>query len=243
MTFAFSDLLGLAWIFAFPAFLHIINAYNGRNRGITVPRSPVERIDIPKTQRKPVKSNRGEYSEPHIKVKPEITYTTERTRDKIKIVPAPVKYTPQDTRAPAVTLARPWVTVCCILPKRIAPAKQQIYAPMPAVSKPAKFKKARKPRAPSFEKLTHEDISDLKAHLSIDIFKRLNYFELAHLKTAATKRGIDDWVSLLDSRLSYEENKLNLIQQYGAHESDSDLMQKYRDYQDLARQEYTQLQV
>ncbi len=207
-----------------------------------MPRTAPQRIDIPKFQRKRAISQPEKYRTPEIIIKPTIIKPVTQSKPVPIIRAALVTYTPQGKK-PAVTLARPWVPVCCILPKRIAPAKQQIYAPMPAVSKPAKFKKARKPRAPSFEKLTHEDISDLKAHLSIDIFKRLNYFELAHLKTAATKRGIDDWVSLLDSRLSYEENKLNLIQQYGAHESDSDLMQKYRDYQDLARQEYTQLQV
>lgn len=224
MAFAFSDLFGLVWVFIFPAFLHILNAYNGRNSGITAPRLESRTYQPIKTQRKRAISHPEKYRTSKIIIKPEI-----KAKPEIKIKPVtqinrtPVSYTPE-TKKPSVTLARPWIPVCCILPMKV---------------KPAKFKKARKPRAPSFEKLTKEDISNMKAHLSTDIFKRLNYFELAHLKTAATKRGIDDWISLIDSRLSYEENRANLTAQYGAQDSDSELMQKYRDYTDMARDEYT----
>ncbi len=232
MTFVFSDLLGLAWIFAFPIFLHILNAYNGRNRGITVPRMQSHARQYVKIPIKPVKSNRHEYSEPRIKAKPEVKIKTTPTTKA-----APVKYMPQDNK-PAVTLARDWAPICCILPTKPKPAPIKINLPI-AVIKPTKFRKTRNSyRKATYLPLTNQDKTDMARLLGKDIFKKINYMSICWLKTRATKAGIDDWISLLCSNSSYEDNKKNLYRNFGAPNSEDELMQKYKDFSDMARDEY-----
>ncbi len=51
--------------------------------------------------------------------------------------------------------------------------------------------------------------------------------QLAYLKTNAIKRGIDDWISLVDAHLSYDENKHNFDKLFGSINSDNELMIKY----------------
>lgn len=100
--------------------------------------------------------------------------------------------------------------------------------------KPVKLKKARnKNRQPNFITLTKEEISDLKHLLGFDVFKKPTVIQLAYLKTNAIKKGIDDWISLIDSNLSYEENKLNFENSFGTLNSDNELMAKYDRYENM----------
>lgn len=234
MPFAFSDLLGFAWIFAFPAFLHILNYVSGRNRGITAPRSPVQTQQYIKNPVKFVKSNRSDYIKPQIKIKPEI---------KVKPAPlvnhAPVKYTP-DTWKPAVTITQNWAPICSRLPIKTKPAQIQITK-VPIIIKPAKFKKARNyNRVAKFLKLTINDELDLKRLLGIDIYKHIPYMSICWLKTFAIKSGIgiDDWISLIDSRASYKNNLETLQKNYGAGYSEDELTERIKKYQDMAQDFY-----
>lgn len=213
---------------AFPALCHIANILNGRNRGITTPRTPSQTRQYIKKPIKPVKSNRADYTKPQIKIKPEILPII-----KPIIKTAPVKYTPEVSKS-AVTLARSWVPICCILPKK--PKPMPLSKPALVIVKPGKFKKARKPRISAIIKPDAEELKLLRINSGYKL--RLTWIELAWLKTLAVKRGVDDWLSLVDSKLSYEENKANFVQNFGALNSDNELMQKYKDYQDMARDEY-----
>ena len=234
MTFAFSDLLGIAWILAFPILLHILNIFSGRNKGISLPPTESWATNYLKTLEYTAKSNRGDYKNPQIKVKHII-----QVKPQIKPTPiiraAPVTYTPQDKK-PSVTLTRDWAPTCCILPTKPKSAPIQISAPIHVISKPAKFLKARKPRKSIIIKPDTEELKTIRMNAGYKL--KLTWIEIAWLKTHAIRRGIDDWLSLIDSTLSYEENKLNLQTQYGAVNSDSELVQKYKNYSDMARAEY-----
>lgn len=235
MTFAFSDLLGLAWILAFPVFLHIINAFNGRNRGITAPRTEPQTRQYIKIQRK-----RAISQPEHSKLsqdlrelrKAEYVITHKPLEHKMS---APVTYTPEVSK-PAVTLARDWAPICCILPAKAKPAPIQISTPVHIIKKVGKFLKARKSRISLIIKPDKEELKTLRINAGYKL--KLTWIELAWLKTHAVRRGIDDWISLIDSKLSYGENKLNIAQQYGAQDSDGELMQRYKDSADRARDYY-----
>ena len=120
----------------------------------------------------------------------------------------------------------------------VSEVKEIIEKVSQPILKAVKLKKVRAKTNPAFERLTDEDIKDLKRLLMPDIFKRFSYISLAWLKTKAIRQGIDDWISLIDSHLSYEENKSNLVKMFGAIESDKELMTKYQTYSDMSKDFY-----
>lgn len=254
MTFSFSDLAGIFWILAFPALCHIANTWTSYTK--TTPITPRQTGQYIKKPIKPVKSNRGDYTNNIIKLELDELYKKEYAITHVPIKPhktsqqvkpairaVPVIEIMQDAWKPAVTLASPWVSPCCILPMKPKPApikmqsKKPISAPMPAISKPAKFKKARKPRISTIIKPDAEELKLLRVNSGYKL--RLTWIELAHLKTLAVKHGVDDWLSLVDSKLSYEENKAAFVQNFGALDSDEDMVQKYQNYQGMAQDYYT----
>ncbi len=102
----------------------------------------------------------------------------------------------------------------------------------------AKFAKIRKPRISTVQKLTRADKAQIKNLLSKDIHKKMTSMELIHLKNFAVKQGVDDFVSQIDSTLSYGENKILMEQAHGRIDSDSALLHKYNDYEEQANNYY-----
>lgn len=235
MPFVFSDLMGIAWIFAFPVFLHILNYFSGRNIGITAPSSELRTHQTTNKTAKPIRTHPERFKELPIKVKPVI-----QIKPQIDVKPvtqartAPVMYTPEVSK-PAVTLTQNWAPICSRLPIKPKPAIQT-SAHVHVIKKVGKFLKARKPRKSILVKPDKEELKALRINSGYKL--KLTWIELAWLKTHAIRRGIDDWISLIDSKLSYDENKLNLVQQFGAQYTDDELMQKYQNYQDMAQDEY-----
>ncbi len=90
---------------------------------------------------------------------------------------------------------------------------------------------------PNFERLTQTDITDLKA-FNPDIFKNLTYIQISFLKAMAVKEGVDDWISHIDSEISYEENKENIISLFGHTDTDKELLIKANKYDAVAVEYY-----
>jgi len=63
---------------------------------------------------------------------------------------------------------------------------------------------------------------------------KLTYIELMHLKNTAIKAGANDWISMIDTTLSYEENKRIMLQNFGHVDTDNEMMAKYKNYEEMA---------
>ena len=101
--------------------------------------------------------------------------------------------------------------------------------PIETIEKTAKFSKIRRPRVSSIIKPDKEELKQLRDNNGGR--SGLTWIELAQLKTLSAKQGVDDWLSLVDSKLNYEENKGNFIQLHGSQDSDNELLQKYERYE------------
>ena len=57
--------------------------------------------------------------------------------------------------------------------------------------------------------------------------------QLAYLKTEIRKKDIDDWISQISSKDSFEENIENIEKKFGSTTNDNALMAKYERYEGM----------